>query len=200
MAVKRLLLLSGGTDSLALAWHLRPALCLTIDYGQRAAQGEIQASKSICEEIGLRHRVISLDCGKLGSGNMAGTTALDIAPAPEWWPFRNQLLITIGAMLALQERLTALVIGTVATDNLHADGRAGFLHSMNEILKSQEGELALEYPAIAETTAELCRRVDVPYSFLAWAHSCHVAPSGCGSCRGCIKHRETMRDLGYGEY
>ncbi|RUW76172.1 7-cyano-7-deazaguanine synthase, partial [Mesorhizobium sp. M1E.F.Ca.ET.063.01.1.1] len=31
----RMLLFSGGLDSSALAWWLRPELCVTINYGQR---------------------------------------------------------------------------------------------------------------------------------------------------------------------
>jgi 7-cyano-7-deazaguanine synthase len=200
MALNRLLLLSGGMDSIALAWWLRPRLSLTIDYGQRAAEGEIQAASAVCNELGLQHRVITVNCGALGSGDMAGKDALGVAPVPEWWPFRNQLLITIGATLALHEALTSVVIGVVASDASHADGRQEFLAAMCSLLRCQEGALILEYPAVTETTVELCRRVAAPHSILAWAHSCHVASSACGWCRGCNKHRESMRDLGYGEY
>jgi 7-cyano-7-deazaguanine synthase len=64
----------------------------------------------------------------------------------------------------------------------------------------QEGEIALDAPAISETTVELCRRTAVPHSVLGWAHSCHTGPFACGRCRGCNKHRQGMRELGYGEY
>jgi 7-cyano-7-deazaguanine synthase len=200
MTLNRLLLLSGGMDSIALAWWLRPELSLTIDYGQRAAQGEIRAASAVCEELGLQHQVEAIDCRSTGSGDMAGVDPLDVAPMPEWWPFRNQLLITFGAASALKRGLSSVVIGVVATDASHADGRPEFLDKMNSILQSQEGALTLEYPGLAETTVELCKRVAVPHEVLAWAHSCHVSPSACGWCRGCRKHRESMRELGYGEY
>lgn len=199
-AVKRLLLLSGGMDSIALAWELRPDLCLTVDYGQRAAAGETRAAGAVCTELGLRHRVLRIDCSELGSGEMLGTPSAIVSPAPEWWPFRNQLLITIGAALALKEGLDAVVIGTVASDQVHADGRAEFAEAMDELLEMQEGHILLQAPGIRETTAQLCRRVGVPHSVLGWAHSCHVGPFACGVCRGCRKHRESMRELGFGEY
>lgn len=200
MALNRLLLLSGGMDSIALAWSLRPQLSLTVDYGQRSARGEIQAASAVCLELGLRHRVLTLDCRSLGAGDLAGTDALSVAPVPEWWPFRNQLLITVAAALALKEGLSSVVLGVVANDSSHADGRLEFLSGMNALLQSQEGAVTLEYPAFQETTVDLCRRVAIPHSVLAWAHSCHVASIGCGWCRGCNKHRESMRELGYGEY
>ncbi|PSH02853.1 MAG: 7-cyano-7-deazaguanine synthase [Acidobacteria bacterium] len=198
--MNRLLLLSGGMDSIALAWHLRPSLCLTIDYGQLSAEGEKRAATAVCQELGLRHCVLCVDCSSLGSGDMAGRAPSAIAPVPEWWPFRNQLLITLGATVAVEERCSRVVIGSVANDSSHADGRPSFVDLMDRLLQLQEGGIALEAPALGETTVELCRRVAVPHSVLGWAHSCHVAPVGCGACRGCCKHRETMRELGYGEY
>lgn len=200
MPLNRLLLLSGGMDSIALAWALRPEICLTIDYGQLPAQGEIQAASAVCAQLGLMHSVLSVDCKPLGSGDMAGTTPLSVAPVSEWWPFRNQLLITMAAAFALREGLSSIIMGTVASDAIHADGRPEFFGMMGGLLQFQEGGLRLECPAIRESTVELCRRVEVPHSLLAWAHSCHVASSGCGQCRGCNKHRESMLALGHGEY
>src|SRR4051812_5109212 len=99
MALKRLLLLSGGMDSIALAWAIRPDLSLTIDYGQLAAPGEIRAAKAVCAELGLGHKVLKIDCSGIGSGDMAGARPSEVAPVSEWWPFRNQLLVTMGAAL-----------------------------------------------------------------------------------------------------
>jgi len=197
---KRALLLSGGMDSTAVGWAIRPGLAITIDYGQLAAAGELRAAESVCESLGVRHRAVRVNCRELGSGDMAGTEASVVAPVSEWWPFRNQLLITIAAAVALQEGMRCLVLGVVASDRCHADGRVEFFEDMRRVLRGQEGGLELEVPAIFESTAALCRRVGVPFEVLAWAHSCHIAEYACGVCRGCKKHRETMRELGYGEY
>jgi 7-cyano-7-deazaguanine synthase len=187
-------------DSFALAWELRPHLCITIDYGQRAAQGELRASAAVCDELKLKHRILKVDCSPLGSGDMSGTPPLDLAPVSEWWPFRNQLLITFAATVALQEKISEVVIGTVANDHSHADGRTDFFKAMRALLSQQEGQITLETPAIEKTTVELCQRAQVPFHILAWAHSCHVSPVACGRCRGCNKHRECMRALGHGDY
>jgi 7-cyano-7-deazaguanine synthase len=197
---KRALLLSGGMDSTAVAWAIRPDLAITIDYGQLAAAGEIRAAKSVSEALNLRHRLVSVNCREVGSGDLAGTAASAFAPVSEWWPFRNQLLLTLAAAVALQEGVTTLVLGVVATDGCHADGRIEFFEDMRRVLRGQEGNLKLEVPAITDSTAAFCRRTCVPREILAWAHSCHVWEYACGVCRGCMKHREAMRELGYGEY
>jgi 7-cyano-7-deazaguanine synthase len=187
-------------DSTALAWGLRPESALTIDYGQLAAEGEIQAAAAVCQTLGLRHRIIRAPCRGVGSGDMAGDSALAIAPMSEWWPFRNQILITLAAAASLKEDISCLVIGAVSTDAIHVDGRREFFDLMNSLLQMQEGALAIETPALSDTTVSLCRRLAVPFEILAWSHSCHVSNHACGQCRGCTKHRANMRELGYGEY
>src|SRR5438105_3448321 len=107
------LLLSGGIDSIALAYWLKPALAITIDYGQRPARGEIDAAAAACDVLGLEHLVLSINCSSLGSGDMAGSPPHELAPVSEWWPFRNQLLITFAAAECIRRGIPGLVMGTV---------------------------------------------------------------------------------------
>ncbi len=131
---------------------------------------------------------------------MAGRAAIDVAPIPEWWPFRNQMLITLAAMRGIALDVTRLLIGTVKSDSSHADGRREFIAAMDDVLKLQEGGLRLEAPAIDLTAVELIRTSAIPREILAWAHSCHVAEYACGVCRGCHKHYETYEALGVAAY
>jgi len=194
------LLLSGGMDSIAIAHWRRPEIAITIDYGQRPAKGEIRASQSVAEVLGIEHHIIRADLSALGSGDMAGSAALGMAPVSEWWPYRNQMLVTLAAMKCVAVRAKRLFIGTLKTDDRHADGRLEFVASLNALLRLQEGEMILEAPAIELTAVELIRKSGVPMEVLAWAHSCHVSEYACGLCRGCRKHYETLRDLGERPY
>jgi len=194
------LLLSGGMDSTALAWSIRPDLAITIDYGQQSARGEFRAASAVCDALNIKHRFVEIDCRSLGSGDLAGTNPHPVAPVSEWWPFRNQLLITLAASVALQEYISRILIGAVSTDNTHADGRAEFFEAIRGLLRLQEGEIDVETPAIDKTSVSLCRESKVPFEILAWSHSCHVSDLACGMCRGCMKHRATMRELGHDEY
>jgi 7-cyano-7-deazaguanine synthase len=191
------LLLSGGYDSTALAWRERPGLALTVDYGQLPAAGEIRASRAICSALDIRHEIVSVDLRKLGSGDMSGLPPLPNAPSSEWWPFRNQLLLTIAAMRAIQSGACTLLIGTVKTDSFHADGRLEFLHNFNRLLEAQEGSIQVEAPGIATDTAELIRSSGIPREIIAWCHSCHVAEWACGWCRGCQKALTVRIALSY---
>lgn len=189
------LLLSGGMDSIALAYWKRPDLAFTVDYGQASASAEVAAARQVCDELDISHHVIRADCSSLGSGDMANTSPLDIAPVPEWWPFRNQLLLTLAGMRAVSVGAQILMIGSVASDGVHADGRAEFYTAINALMCLQEGTIRVEAPALGMTTAELVERSGIPRSLLAWAHSCHIGPLACGACRGCVKHYEVTKQL-----
>ena len=189
-------LLSGGMDSIALAAWKRPDLAFTIDYGQRAAATEVAVSRQVCVELGIEHEVIAVDCSRLGTGDMSRAPEADCAPASDWWPFRNQLLVTLAGMRCVVLGVSDLMLGTVATDAIHADGTRPFVAALNRLLAMQEGGMRVSAPALELTSADLIRRSGVDPSVLAWAHSCHTGPIACGTCRGCVKHIEVTGELG----
>jgi 7-cyano-7-deazaguanine synthase len=196
--VKTALLLSGGMDSLSIAWWKRPDIAITVDYGQRPAKAEIQVANAICEQLGIQHEIITVDCGSLGSGDMAGTAPSAVAPASDWWPYRNQMLITLASMRAVVLDVKILYVGAVKSDGFHRDGTLEFFDLVNSLVEYQEGGIKIQAPAIHLSTQELVSEAKVPVSLLALAHSCHKANLPCGNCRGCNKYNQTMFDLGYG--
>jgi 7-cyano-7-deazaguanine synthase len=194
------LLFSGGTDSISLAYWKRPRLAITIDYGQRPARSEIQAARAVCATLGLEHDIVKVDCSSIGSGDLAGMPALGIAPVSEWWPYRNQLLVTLAAARLVGKGYEVLWLGTVASDAVHVDGTAEFVAALSRLTELQEGHLRVDAPAIRLSSPALVRQSGVTMDVLAWAHSCHVADFACGMCRGCAKHFETMKEIGVGPY
>jgi len=192
-------LLSGGMDSIALTFWKQPSVAITIDYGQRPAIAEIGAAEQVCSVLGIAHEVVRVDCSSLGSGDLAGPPS-PLAPVREWWPFRNQLLVTLAAMSLLDRGVRKLFFGSVKTDCSHIDGTPQFFQLMSSTLAVQEGGLTVSAPAIEMTSVELVRAACIPAAVLAWAHSCHVATLACGECRGCLKHYETTAALGWLAY
>lgn len=191
------LLLSGGMDSIAIAWWLRPAWAVTIDYGQKAAQAEISAAQQVCKELSIEHEVLRIDCSPLGSGDMAHAAPDAHANTSDWWPYRNQLLVTLACMRAISRGVGTLLVGTVKSDrDSHRDGTPEFISLIDRLIAFQEGGLRVVAPAIEYDTADLVRQAAVPSGLLAWAHSCHKADIACGDCRGCYKYLSTYRELG----
>lgn len=194
------ILLSGGMDSVSLTAWLRPDAAITIDYGQVCAAAEIDAAHHICEILGVQHHTICVDCSSLGSGDLCGTRSIQCAPASDWWPFRNQLLITLAAMHVVRLGMNRLILGTVQSDGFHIDGTPRFIRALDQVIRMQEGGISVVAPAICMTSVDLIRKSGVDLSVLCWAHSCHTNDLACGLCRGCYKHREVMRALGYEPY
>jgi 7-cyano-7-deazaguanine synthase len=186
----KLLLFSGGLDSTALAHWLRPDRLLFIDYGQKSAAGEMAAAQQIASELKLEIDIRVANCRTFGAGEMADGPVLS-SEAPEFWPYRNQLLLTLAAMAYAIEHPLSIIIGTVKTDRVHPDGRPAFLSRMRSVLRAQ-GDVLLEAPAINMTSNELQETAAVPFEILAWSFSCHRGNRACGQCRGCHKHYETL--------
>jgi len=195
--MKTCLLLSGGMDSIALAYWKRPDLAITIDYGQLAASAEIDASKAITKRLGIEHIILELDTSFLGSGDMSGKAPDNLAPESDWWPYRNQLLVTLAAMKVLPYGVNQLWLAAVRSDNQHADGRPEFYRKLNALLSMQEGGMQVSAPAITYSTPELIRISGLPKELLAFSHSCHKTIIECGACRGCNKYIYVYEELGY---
>ncbi|WP_186015289.1 7-cyano-7-deazaguanine synthase [Burkholderia gladioli] len=194
--MKSALLLSGGQDSVALAYWLRPSLAISVNYGQLPAEAEMRAAVQVCKTLGISHTVVTVDCSSLGSGDLAGSAANAAAPSSEWWPYRNQLLVTLAASSALSFGADELLLGAVSTDSSHADGRQEFYDSIDRLMRIQEGGIRVRAPAIGMTSVDLIRESKIPLDLLLWAHSCHRSNLACGHCRGCLKHKNVMYELG----
>ncbi|MEO7211829.1 7-cyano-7-deazaguanine synthase [Mucilaginibacter sp.] len=139
--MKKAILLSGGLDSLALTYWYRKdiSVAITVNYGQKTAEKEIEVSAKICKELSLRHEIIEIDCSSLGSGEMCPTGNKSISEIPEWWPYRNQLLITLACMKLIHYKTKHLLFGAVKTDNRFVDGTMEFFNNFNNAVSMQEG-------------------------------------------------------------
>lgn len=189
----RVLLLTGGLDSTALAWMLKVERGLFVDYGQRPAKGEERAARAVADALCIPLDIRRVDLSAFGNGTMSatGVELPSASRAPEFWPYRNQMLITLAGMACAAEALTEIVIGTVVGDDAHPDGRPEFLEAMDRVMSEQSG-VRVVAPALGMTTLELVMKAAVPRSVLGWTFSCHTGEWACGSCRGCNKHRDVI--------
>lgn len=190
----KILLFSGGIDSTCLAWMERPDRLTFIDYGQIPAAGEQRACEAIAADLGVRLDVLRADLRQFGAGTMVGLASS--SDAPEFWPFRNQMLITLAAMAYMQDGLEEILIGTVRSDRQHPDGRAPFIRAIDRVLQSQSN-IRVRAPAAKEHTHALAARSGVPARLLGWTFSCHTGEWACGRCRGCHKHAQVRRRIGF---
>lgn len=194
--MKSAILLSGGIDSSALTALVKPDYAFVVNYGQICAKSEVRAASKVAKELSIPIKVIEANCGRLGSGELAGKGKIDIAPSPEWWPFRNQLLITLAAQVAVRMHIQSLLLGAVASDAFHADGTEEFFSVLDQLMALQEGNIRISVPAATMTSPELVRVSKISFEILGWTHSCHTNNLPCGLCRGCQKQLQVFKEIG----
>lgn len=197
--MRTLLLLSGGVDSAAVASLYTPDAGLFVDYGQRPAGGERRAAREIAGHFQLRLHEVTVDLSAIGDGLLQHShAAAHHAPTPEWYPYRNQLLVTVAASRALALGFNTVWIGLTDDDQTrHADGTTVFVGVLRRLLQLQEGGIDLAAPAHHQTSVDLVRDAHLPNSIVERTLSCHVAAIACGQCPGCLKRsvvRSQTRD------
>ena len=116
-----------------------------------------------------------------------------------WWPYRNQLLGTFASAWALGNGCSEVLIGTVAGDgDVHRDGTAWFLESLDALIADQEGGVHISAPALVLTTEALIEASGITRDVLAGSYSCHRSSFPCGECGGCTKRDQILGSLGIG--
>ena len=189
----RLMLLSGGLDSAAVAAIEGPTRALFIDYGQVPAEAEWAAAQAVARHLSLDVERLCVDVSSVGSGLLADTPQMPGAPTPEWFPFRNQFLVTIAAACAAKHGLGAVLLGVVAGDgDRHSDGTAQFVSTLDMLVRNQEGHVRVLAPQITTPARQLLVRSNLPQEVLSQTHSCHASNDSCGECPGCRRRDEIM--------
>ncbi len=192
------ILLSGGIDSMALAYWKHPQLAFTIDYGQICADAEIRSASYVANNLNIEHHVIKVDCSKLGSGLLCGEKPIEDAPVEEWWPYRNQLLVTLACMKGISLGLRKLYVGSIKTDVIHKDGTPDFYRKISDLMEYQEGGIKIEIPAAEMDTYQLVEKSGMPIEAILWSHSCHISNTPCMKCSGCLKNYAVRYKFGIG--
>lgn len=211
-------LLSGGLDStVSLSQALREGevkLCLTFDYGQRAAKREIEAASKIAVYYNLRHRVISLPF----LAEITNTSLVNIdneVPKPiaeeldlndkimetakkVWVPNRNGLFINIAASFAESMDCQKVVTGFNAEEaKAFPDNSREFLLSCNNTLKlsTLSNVKVVSYTLMLDKSEiiKLGIRLGTPIEY-AWP--CYYGgKSICNSCESCLRYLRAIKTV-----
>jgi 7-cyano-7-deazaguanine synthase len=215
--MKTVVLLSGGLDSVTnlvySASNDRPILALTVDYGQRAVKGEVQAARRFSEWLGIPHQVVDAGwLGRLGGSSLteAGTVIpaltrdeLDNIAVTEksadavWVPNRNGVLISIAAAYAERLQADAVVVGFNREEAVtFPDNSEGFLNAMNSALQfSTRGRIAVACHTLNWNKREMvewlrARTPDFPFE---WLWSCYAGGDmPCGQCESCKRQERAL--------
>ena len=187
------LLLSGGLDSLTLAYDLcaqgRLGVVMFFDYGQPAAFEECEA----VELFRKAHDAVRAEVVVLDLEGMIAMLQEPGAEGPRIVPARNLVLIAHAANYASAHGYRRVAIGATAGDHAaYIDCRAHWLGVLSTLTEAAAG-VSVEAPSTAWTKRQVAERaveLGVPID-TSW--SCYTPMDGhpCHRCNAC-REREAV--------
>ena len=197
MVKNAVILLSGGLDSVVSLGLLRKdygnMLALTFDYGQKACQSEIEASKKICEYYKIHHKVITLDWLKC----ITNTALVSKKSVP------TDIVLNIAACFADSEGYDDIIIGANKEEGeTFSDNTIEFINRVNaEFEFSTLKRPCVVAPLINYTKNDIVKKALENRIPLEFVKSCYLGGSkNCGECESCKRLKSALLYNGAGEY
>lgn len=207
--VKSIILMSGGLDSVVSLGLTRNKynveLALTFDYGQKAANTEIEASKKICEFYNVSHKVIKLDFLKEITHTSLvadcevpiGEGLLDEVKSSQnvWVPNRNGLFLNIAASFADGENYDYIIIGAnLEEGQTFADNTKEFIERVNQEFEYSTGKHPkVLAPLINSSKNDIVKQAIENSVPLEYIRSCYVGgKKHCGKCESCTRLKNAL--------
>lgn len=213
----RLLLCSGGLDSIALMAVRNAAgdalAALFVDYGQLNAAEELAAARHFCDRfgIGLTRAAMPDAFPPSGLSSDEGHFAYLPGKSRFFLPARNAVFISLAISWALRLDCDEILVGSVHADRTHLDSGPDFIARMDTLARiCSDGKVGLSAPFLALRKGEMidmaAKAID-PAELFAHTWSCYHPRgsdkvrqfdwgAGCGSCLSCRGRRAA---LGMGE-
>jgi 7-cyano-7-deazaguanine synthase len=172
---RALVLLSGGVDSAALvalfAEHGRVFEALFIDYGQPAAERELQSAKRVAKHVGVPLAQLSISSIH-PDASYTGT------------PGRNALLV-IAALAKYGSTVETIALG-VHTSSRYWDCTREFVTAMQALVDGYvAGAVRVSAPFLTWSKREVLGFLGSTALARIETYSCDRANGPCGSCASC---------------
>lgn len=200
-----ILLASGGVDSSTLAYWLREKdigfIPVFVDYGQHCAKTELETLLSVLP-YGYADRTEAI-----AISDVYRKSKSKLIDEPDLWrdavtfedlylPYRNLLLLTVGAAYAQSKGCTTVYSGFINSNHAkEIDCSAEFFNKLSTII-SEYGTVKMDMPFREMSKYEVARlgiSLEVP---IAHTFSCQAASEvPCGACPNCVDRLEALRLL-----
>ena len=186
---------------------------ITFDYGQKAAEQEIRASKEICKKMSWSHEVIGLPwLSKISTSSL--NTGEDIPELLEedlddqdksgesasnvWVPARNTVFTSIALSYAESIGAEIIIVGWNGEEGAtFPDNSKEYLKEFNNLIEvGSPDKIRIEAPAIdlnKEEIVELGIEVGAPIEL---SYSCYKGEEKpCGVCESCMRRKRAFKKL-----
>jgi 7-cyano-7-deazaguanine synthase len=200
-----ILLASGGMDSTTLAYWLdkenKDFTPLFINYGQHCVKTEYETLIKVLPPH-LVNKIESIDV----SGIYNGSSSRMIVPADLWkdkisagdlyLPYRNLLILTIGAIVAQKKGYLKVYAAFINSNHAKEIDCSNSFFSALEPLLSDYGSVKIEMPFRELSkfqVAQLGINLQAP---IGYTFSCQASVEiPCGACPNCVDRLEALRKM-----
>lgn len=201
---KTVVVLSGGLDSTTLLYHLidegHEVKALSINYQQKHSK-ELGFAKSICEHVGIEHRLVELQGLSAVLNNNALTNSEIDVPTGEYQegtiqvttvPNRNMIFLAVAIGWAADLKFNGVAFGAHAGEHTnYPDCKRPFAEAMNAAaLVCDWSPIEVRAPFIDWNKGQIVKRgleLGVPFE-KTW--SCYNGGENpCGECSTCVDRR-----------
>ena len=187
---------------------------ITFNYGQKAFEQELKASKNICEKMGWSHEVIDLPwLSKISNSSLNTDESIpevneDDLDNPDkssetasnvWVPARNPVFTSIALSYAESIGAEIIIVGWNGEEGAtFPDNSKEYLEEFNELINvGSPDKIRIEAPAInlnKEEIVELGVEVGAPMEL---SYSCYNGEDKpCGVCESCMRRKRAFKKIG----
>lgn len=187
---------------------------ITFNYGQKAFEQELKASKNICEKMGWSHEVIDLPwLSKISNSSLNTDESIpevneDDLDNPDkssetasnvWVPARNTVFTSIALSYAESIGAEIIIVGWNGEEGAtFPDNSKEYLEEFNELINvGSPDKIRIEAPAInlnKEEIVELGVEVGAPMEL---SYSCYNGEDKpCGVCESCMRRKRAFKKIG----
>ena len=186
---------------------------ITFDYGQKAFERELQASKDICNKMNWTHEVIALPwLAQISNSSLNTSQEIpevsnkdldDIKKSQEsassvWVPARNTVFTSIALSYAESIGAEAIIVGWNGEEGAtFPDNSKEYLKKFNELIDVGSPEkIRIEAPLIDLNKEEIVTLgVDVGAP-MELSYSCYKGKEKqCGVCESCMRRKRAFKKL-----
>jgi 7-cyano-7-deazaguanine synthase len=215
----KLVLLSGGLDStvnfLEALGDGGVKLALTFSYGQKAADKEIQRSRSLCQKHKVPHEVVELpffkkftstsllrDDKQIPRGSDVNIQSYEkslITAEKVWVPNRNGIFLNIAAGFAEGLGLQEIVPGfNLEEATTFPDNSAEFQQALDHSFTfSTQNKVRVKCYTIKKNKTEILKRGLELGMQIEDLWPCYQAgEKWCGSCESCLRFQNALKQAG----
>ena len=187
---------------------------ITFNYGQKAFEQELNASKNICKKMGWTHEVIDLpwlaeisdsslntddDIPELAEEDLDNFDKSIETASSVWVPARNTVFTSIALSYAESKDAEIIIVGWNGEEGTtFPDNSKEYLNEFNELIGvGSPNKIRIEAPCIDLNKEEIVKlgvEIGAPIDL---SYSCYKGETKpCGVCESCMRRKRAFKKMG----